>query len=180
MSFSIQDFLPQPIVDFITDVTEWMVDAAAGADTWEQILVMLAGGATPFLESYATSFVGVLVGMPEALAVSAAVVGNVLCMLALTLLAGGARSMTTGNTDPESDKGRRKMGRKRVGKYLDRLGVPGVCLATPLVLPTMFTAPILVGMGASKRGVIGWMITSIVAWGVIFGFFGDWASTTFM
>lgn len=180
MTLGFLDFLPQPVTDFMAEVMEWMVQTAEGADTWQQILVMLAGGAIPFLESYATSFVGVLVGIPEPLAVSAAVVGNVLCMLVLTLMAGGARSMATRNVDPEATGGRKSKRRERVGKYLDRLGVPGVSLVTPLVLPTMFTAPILVGMGASKRGVIGWMIVSIAAWGVLFGFFGEWVSTWFV
>ncbi len=94
-----------------------------------------------------TSFVGVLVGIPEPLAVSAAVVGNVACMLILTYMASGARSMAArGRTAPEQEPSKR---RRKVAKAMDRLGVPGVCLATPLVLPTMFTAPILVGMGAA-------------------------------
>lgn len=179
MTIGFLDILPQPIVDFITDVMEWMVETAAGADTWQQILVMLAGGAIPFLESYVTSFVGVLVGMPAPLAVSAAVVGNVACMLVLTFLTGGARSVATrGREDaPQAQPSKR---RQRIAKYMDRLGVPGVCLATPLVLPTMFTAPILVGMGAKVHSVILWMTVSIVAWGVLFGFFGDWVSGWFM
>ncbi|MFD5821528.1 hypothetical protein [Nesterenkonia xinjiangensis] len=152
-----------------------MVETAAGAETWQQTLVMLAGGAIPFLESYVTSFVGVLVGMPAPLAVSAAVVGNVVCTLVLTFLTGGARSMATRGKEAQPSKRR-----QRVAKYMDRLGVPGVCLATPLVLPTMFTAPILVGMGAKVQSVILWMTVSIIAWGVLFGFFGDWVSGWFM
>lgn len=173
------DILPQPVVDFTVDVMEWMVETAAGAETWQQILVMLAGGAIPFLESYVTSFVGVLVGMPALLAVSAAVVGNVMCMVVLTFLTGGARSAATRGrpASPEAQPNKR---RRRVAKYMERLGVPGVCLATPLVLPTMITAPILVGMGAKLRSVILWMTLSIIAWGVLFGFFGDWASGWFM
>lgn len=170
--------LPQPVVNFMTDVMEWMVNTAAGAEPWQQVLVMLAGGAIPFLESYVTSFVGVMVGIPEPLAVSAAVVGNVACMLVLTYMASGARSMATrGRTAPEQEPSKR---RRKVAKAMDRLGVPGVCLATPLVLPTMFTAPILVGMGARRGTVIGWMVLSIAAWGVLFGFFGDWVSGWFM
>lgn len=178
MALGFLGILPQPVVDFMTEVMEWMIDTAAGAEPWQQILVMLAGGAVPFLESYATSFVGVLVGIPEPLAVGAAVVGNMVCMLVLTYMASGARSMATrGRTSPEEEPSKR---RRKVAAALDRLGVPGVCLATPLVLPTMFTAPILVGMGARRGAVIVWMSLSIAAWAVLFGFFGDWVSGWFM
>lgn len=178
MTLGILNLLPQPVVDFTVDVMEWMVQMATGAETWQQVLVMMAGGAIPFLESYVTSFVGALVGIPEPLAVSAAIIGNVVCMLVLTYMASGARSMATrGRTAPEQEPSKR---RRKVAKTMDRLGVPGVCLATPLVLPTMFTAPILVGMGARRGTVIFWMILSIAAWGVLFGFFGDWVSGWFM
>lgn len=35
-------------------------------------------------------------------------------------------------------------------------------------------------MGARRGTVIGWMVLSIAAWGVLFGFFGDWVSGWFM
>ena len=179
MTIGLLNFLPEPVVDFITDAMEWMVTTADGADIWQQILLLVAGGAIPFLESYVTSFVGVLLGISEPVAVAAAVVGNVACMLVLTTMAGGARSVATRNRTPDPDEEPSKR-RRRMMKILERFGVPGVSLATPLVLPTMITAPILVGMGASKRAVIGWMTVSIAAWGALFGFFGGWAMNWFM
>ncbi|MFV0285465.1 MAG: hypothetical protein ACK5IM_03625, partial [Demequina sp.] len=66
--------------------------------------------------------------------------------------------------------------RQKIAGYLERFGVPGVSLLGPLALPSQFTAPTMVALGASARSVYFWMGISIVAWGVLFGFFGNWAA----
>ena len=179
MTLGLLEVLPQPVVDFMTYIMEWMVETAADAETWQQVLVMMAGGAIPFVESYVASLIGVLVGIPAPLAVAAAVAGNVICMLILTVGAGGARGLFTRSRGVDQEQTPSKR-RQRMARIMSRFGVPGVCLLTPLVLPTMITAPILVGMGAKKGNVIGWMTLSIIGWGVLFGFFGDWVSAWFM
>lgn len=199
------DFMPDPITDFITDTIEWLTDMAVGADAWQQFLVLMLAGAIPFVESYIGSFLGVLLGVSSPLAVSAAVVGNVVCMLVLTALVSKTRSAVTGlgrsagpravagaqvgaqdvaqggdtavAVDSASITGSKR--RRKVAGLLERFGVPGVSFLTPLVLPTQITAPILVGAGARPASVYGYMTASIIAWGVLFGFFGDWVSGWF-
>ena len=175
--------------DFIMTLTTWV----AGLESWQQLGALVLISAIPFVESYTGSFLGVLVGINPGLAVAAAVVGNTISTFALIALAGGARSAVArgrgrrgeqpGTLDesasngssaneaaPNSKKARRNA---KIAKYFDRFGVPGVSLLGPLALPSQFTAPAMVGLGASKRSVYVWMFISIVAWGVLFGFFSD-------
>ncbi|GAA1807641.1 hypothetical protein [Nesterenkonia flava] len=170
------DFMPDFITDFVVDVLTWLGDTLTGAEPWQQFFVILLAGAIPFVESYLASFFTVLLGVTPWLAVPAAILGNWLCMMVLTALTGGARDAATRGRDPKPEQ-ETSRSRRRVAKYVDRFGVPGVCFLTPLVLPTMITAPILVGFGASRRNVYLYMTLSIIAWGVLFGVFSDWVMT---
>ncbi|AUS80829.1 hypothetical protein C1701_23570 [Actinoalloteichus sp. AHMU CJ021] len=167
--------------NFITDLFAQLAEFAAGAETWQQVGVLLIAGAIPFIESYLGSFLGVLVGVPAGLAVPAAILGNVIVTFALIALASKARVAATrrrGNGGGGgADAPRRK---QKIAKYLDRFGVPGVCLLGPIVVASQITAPALVALGATKRSVYVWQAVAIVAWGVLFGFFGDLAAGWFM
>lgn len=178
------DFMPDFITDFVVDTLTWLTEMANDAEGWQQFLVIMLAGAIPFIESYVAGFLGVLVGVPAPLAVTAAVAGNLVCMLVLTALTSGARTAVIRGRRSADDGGvavveKPSKSQRRVGRYVERLGVPGVCLLTPLVLPTMITAPILVGFGAKPRFVYFWMTVSIIAWGVLFGFFGEWVAGWF-
>jgi hypothetical protein len=59
---------------------------------------------------------------------------------------------------------RRAKGRKRLGAWLVRFGVPGASILAPLALPTQLTAAFLVGSGVRKEWVVLWQAIAIVLW----------------
>ncbi|MFC0358270.1 hypothetical protein ACFFHC_00375 [Kytococcus schroeteri] len=119
--------------------------------------------AIPFVESYFGSTIGVLAGLHPAVAVAAAVVGNVVSMLLFVTLAGTGRALATSGAEEESPR------RRRFRRAFDRWGVPGVSLLGQTMLPSQVTSALMVGLGADRRAVIGWQCVSIVLWGVLFG-----------
>lgn len=165
------------IQDFFAQLTA-LVDGLA---PWQQVLALVPAGAIPFIESYLGSFLGTLVGIHPAIAIPAAVLGNLLATFAVTALAGRARGAvlrgrgadgagTEGAGSASGAGGGRFRG--KVAGALDRYGVPGVCLLGPLVVASQITAPTLVALGATRSRVYLWMGVSIVAWGLAFGLFG--------
>lgn len=123
----------------------------------------------PFVESYLGSFIGTVVGVDPLLAVAAAVVGNILATFLMIALAGGVRGAATRKKKQTATS----RGRRKVARWFDRLGVPGVSLLGAVLLPTQITAPTLVALGARKGAVYVWMAIAITAWGIAFGFFGE-------
>ena len=128
-----------------------------------QWLGVVVAGAIPFVESYFGSVVGVLAGLDPAIAVGAAVVGNVASMLALVLGAHGLRRRFAG--DPREPSPRQQ----RLRRAFDKYGVAGVSLLGQTILPSQITATAMVSFGADRNAVIRWQIVSIVLWGVAFG-----------
>lgn len=167
-------------MDLISDLFTRLHEFAAGADTWQQVLALVLAGAIPFIESYLGSFLGVAAGVPPALAVAAAVAGNIICTFALVAGASRVRSLAIRNrvTAPasgidEAPSPERSRARTKVATYADRFGVPGVCLLGPIVVASQITAPALIAIGASRRSVYLFQAISILAWGILFGFFGE-------
>lgn len=119
--------------------------------------------AIPFVESYFGSTIGILAGMHPAVAIPAAIVGNIVSMLLFVTLAGTGRALATSGAEEESPR------RRRFRKAFDRWGVPGVSLLGQTMLPSQVTSALMVGLGADRRAVIGWQCVSIVLWGVLFG-----------
>lgn len=174
--------------DFFAQLTSFF----SGLEPWQQILALVPAGAIPFIESYLGSFLGTVVGIHPAIAIPAAVLGNLLATFAVIALAGGARdAVTRGRTSnsressaPDvtgqaADEQTATSGRFRskVASALDKYGVPGVCLLGPLVVASQITAPTLVALGATKGRVYLWMGISILAWGILFGIFGGVLTT---
>lgn len=163
--------------DFFAQLTSFV----SGLDPWQQVLALVPAGAIPFVESYLGSFLGTLVGIHPAIAIPAAVLGNVLATFAVTALAGRARGAVLrgrGADRSGSDDAVAASGagggrfRSKVAGALDRYGVPGVCLLGPLLVASQITAPTLVALGATRSRVYLWMGVSILAWGLAFGLFG--------
>lgn len=126
--------------------------------------VMLAA-AIPFIESYFGSVLGVLAGVNPAIAIAAAIVGNVLSMLVFVLSAHGMRSgIVRGKATRELSPRR-----ERLREKFDKYGVAGVSLLGQAILPSQITSAAMVSFGASKNVVIFWQIISIILWGVAFG-----------
>jgi len=163
------------IQDFFAQLTA-LVDGLA---PWQQVLALVPAGAIPFIESYLGSFLGTLVGIHPAIAIPAAVLGNLLATFAVTALAGRARGAVlrgrgadgAGAEDAGAEAGGGRF-RSKVADALDRYGVPGVCLLGPLLVASQITAPTLVALGATRSRVYLWMGVSIVVWGLAFGLFG--------
>lgn len=167
------------ISDTIADLFQRLAEYAASVEPWQQFLVILLAGAVPFIESYLGSFLGVALGIePSAAVVATAVLGNVISTFALIALAARARSAATsrrgdsggdkaGDSKPPSNR------QRKIARYVEKLGVPGVSLLGPIILASQITGPTLVALGADKRAVYLFQGISIIAWGVLFGFFGD-------
>ncbi len=121
--------------------------------------------AIPFVESYFGSVVGVIVGVHPVVAITAAVIGNIISMLAFVFAAHGVRSKVTAGRPAKPESARRRKLRER----FDRYGVAGVSLLGQTLLPSQITSAAMVSFGASRNAVILWQIVSIILWGVLFG-----------
>ncbi len=144
------------MLDGLRELTE------ATEPIWQWTVVMLAG-AIPFVESYFAGPLGIVAGMVPALAIAAAIVGNVISMVIVVLLAGRVR--TASGADQKELTPRRQRFKDR----FDRWGVPGVSLLGQTLLPSQITSGLMVGFGASRQQVIIWQIVSIILWGLAFG-----------
>lgn len=156
----------------IQDLFAQLTTFVDGLEPWQQVLALIPAGAIPFIESYLGSFLGTVVGIHPALAIPAAVLGNLLSTFTVIALTGRARdAVTSGRERLEPKKPSRF--REKIATALDKYGVPGVCLLGPLLVASQITAPTLVALGASRGRVYVWMGISIIAWGILFGVFGS-------
>lgn len=142
--------------------------------------VMLVA-AIPFIDSYFGAVIGVLIGLPTALAIGVAVVGNVISMLIFVMTAHGVRGKVVagkaaGRAAAGSDSGSsggeepvESPRREKIRRAFDKYGVAGVSLVGPAILPSQFTSAAMVSFGANRNAVIFWQIISIVLWGTVFG-----------
>lgn len=128
-----------------------------------QWLAVLGMGAIPYVESHGAAAVGVAAGVPAILAFVLGVAGNLACTLPLIMLAARVRTRVTGGRAKELTPRQQK-----VRRSFDRFGVAGVSLIGPLLLPSQFTGPALVSVGAPRQTVIAWQIIAILAWGALF------------
>jgi membrane protein YqaA with SNARE-associated domain len=129
---------------------------------WAGVLLVAA---IPFVESYFGSVIGVLAGLPPAVAIIAAVLGNIASMLVFVLGTHRVRSRVVDGKTTKKPSARRQKLRAQFDKY----GVAGVSLLGQTILPSQITSAAMVSFGASKNAVILWQVVSIVLWGVAFG-----------
>lgn len=155
------------------DLLVQLHDLVSGLEPWQQVLALIPAGAIPFIESYLGSFLGTTLGIHPALAIPAAVVGNLIATFAVVGLAGGARDALTRNRGERTTEKKPSRFRAKIAAALDKYGVPGVCLLGPLLVASQITGPTLVALGAAKSRVYLWMGISITAWGIVFGVFGS-------
>lgn len=145
---------------------EALSDFTAGLPGWAQWLGVMLVSAIPFVESYFGSVIGILVGVHPAVAVAAAIAGNIISMLAFVLGADAARRKAVGAREHTTEPTPR---RQRLKRMFDRFGVPGVSILGQTLLPSQITSGAMVSFGASRNAVILWQCISIVLWGVAFG-----------
>ena len=147
----------------------------SGLEPWQQLLALVPVGAIPFIESYLGSFLGTTLGIHPALAIPAAVLGNLLATFGAIALSGRARDAVTDGRSRRGAERERTPSRFRakVATAVEKYGVPGVALLGPFVVASQITAPTLVALGAARSRVYLWMGISIIAWGLLFGVFGS-------
>lgn len=146
------------MIDALQDFT------ASFPEIFQWVGVMLIA-AIPFVESYFGSTIGVLAGVNPAVAIVAAIAGNVISMLIFVLSAHGVRSKAVAGKEPKVLTPRRQ----RLRAQFDKYGVAGVSLLGQTILPSQITSATMVSFGAPKNVVIVWQILSITIWGVVFG-----------
>ncbi|MCD1570098.1 hypothetical protein [Agromyces mediolanus] len=141
-------------------------DFAGSLPAYLQWLGVMLVAAIPFVESYFGSVVGVLIGLPPAVAIGVAVIGNVVSMLIFVLTAHGVRSKVVAGKQQAPEESPR---REKLRRAFDKYGVAGVSIVGQTILPSQITSAAMVSFGASRNAVIFWQIVSIVLWGVVFG-----------
>ncbi|MFF2275750.1 hypothetical protein [Agromyces sp. NPDC058126] len=157
------------------DALQDFASSLPGVMQWLGVMLI---SAIPFVDSYFGSVVGVLIGLPPAVAIGVAVIGNVISMLGFVFAAHGVRSKvvagkaaaagagaSAGSVSSDASSSRNE----KVRRAFDKYGVAGVSLLGPFVLPSQFTSAAMVSFGANRNAVIAWQIVSIVIWGVVFG-----------
>ncbi|MCD5346033.1 hypothetical protein LR269_06240 [Agromyces sp. S2-1-8] len=156
-------------------------DFASSLPDFLQWFGVMLISAVPFIDSYFGSVVGVLIGLPPAVAIGVAVIGNVLSMLGFVFAASGVRSKvvagkaaaagagSASSADASATDGVPSPRREKVRRAFDKYGVAGVSLLGPFVLPSQFTSAAMVSFGANRNAVIAWQMVSIVIWGVVAG-----------
>lgn len=147
-----------PMIESLQDFT------ASFPELLQWVGVMLIA-AIPLVESYFGSAIGVLAGVTPAVAIAAAIVGNIVSMLIFVFSAHGVRSGVVRGKEPQPLSPRREKLRERFDKY----GVAGVSLLGQVLLPSQITSAAMVSFGASRNAVILWQVISITIWGVVFG-----------
>lgn len=84
---------------------------------------------------------------------------------ATTITVDGPDAASGVSTEDSGEKQDRKAkGRKKLGAWLVRFGVPGASILAPFALPTHFTAAFFVASGVKKSWVILWQVVAIVLW----------------
>lgn len=153
---------------WITGLQNWTQDLPAALQWLGVILV----SAIPFVESFFGGPIGILAGMHPAIAIGAAVLGNMLSLILVVYVAHWVRTaILHKRPQPDTEKSAK---REKVKRIFDRFGVPGVSILGPLALPSQFTAPLMVSFGASRHAVMAWMLVSVILWGVGFGLLAAW------
>ncbi|WP_394280258.1 small multidrug efflux protein [Microbacterium sp.] len=149
-------------------------------------------GAVPFVEGEGAVTVGIIGGIHPLVAGVAAVAGNILCVLVVVLVTAGTRraivtrhrarvsareavAVGGGTVAVEELEARERSEaatsprKQKFFRALDKYGVPGVSLLGPLLLPTMFTAATLAGIGISHGRIMFWQTLAIIGWTSIVG-----------
>jgi len=56
--------------------------------------------------------------------------------------------------------------RERIERVWKRYGIPGVALQAPLLTGPLLATILALGLGAPPRPLLGWMLASVVFWGM--------------
>ena len=142
---------------------DWLRDLTEAADPIWQWLVIILAGAIPFVESYFGSALGVVAGVHPAVAITAAIVGNLASMILLVVFAERIRRWRRVENKPLSTR------QLKFKTAFDKYGIAGVSLLGQTLLPSQITSMAMVAFGAPKNLVILWQTISVILWGTAFG-----------
>ncbi|MGO3884945.1 MAG: small multidrug efflux protein [Mycetocola sp.] len=145
----------------LSDLIANFQDLVAQVPDAVQPLIVAAAGAVPFIEGEGSAVIGIIGGINPVIAAIAGIVGNFLCVAVLVLLGSRVRTAVTARRESTAEVSPR---REKFQRAFTRYGVPGVSLLGPLLLPTQFTAVMLVGSGVSRGRVLLWQGIAIVGW----------------
>ena len=152
-----------------------------------QPLVVALAGAVPFIEGEGAAAIGIVGGIPPAVAMVAAAIGNFASVAVVVLLTSRARVAVVthyrGRARESVAAGHASRGRsveldeprtprqEKFARAFQRYGLPGVSLLGPLLLPTQFTATMLAGAGVNRTHILVWQAIAIVLWTTVIGAF---------
>lgn len=135
-------------------------------DSTDQIfqwLAIMLIAAIPFVESYFAGPIGILAGVNPAIAICAAIIGNIISMVLCVLFGDRIRKLRHKDDKPLSAS------KQKLKVKFDRYGVAVVSLVGQTVLPSQITSAAMVAFGAQRNKVIFWQVISIILWGIAFG-----------
>lgn len=137
-----------------------------------QWLAVLLAGATPFVESYYGSVIGIIAGVSPLVAIPAAVIGNVASTLGVIHIADFLRTHRLTRrelTHEEGTRFERSLRNPKLRRRFEKYGIVGVSLGSQVILPSQITAATLIGAGMPTRKVALWQTLSITLWGILYG-----------
>lgn len=159
-------------------------DLVAQVPDLVQPLVIALAGAVPFIEGEGAAALGIVGGIHPVIAALAGIVGNFLCVLIIVTVTARTRGAIVSHRASRREAKAAENGtpvvaiddvqeaapsarKAKILGALDKYGVPGVSLLGPLLVPTMFTAATLAGIGIAKSRILFWQGLAIIGWTVV-------------
>jgi len=134
-----------------------------------QFLGVMIVAMIPFVEGYFAVPVGIAIGFPVVLTISAAIVGNWISVMAVIIASDRFKQWLQGRAASERKQEKQNKRLERGQKLFHKYGVPGVSLLGPLLIGDHIAALICIASGAPKRYVMVWQTIAIIVWAVGMG-----------
>lgn len=138
---------------------------------WAMLGAVFLGGAFPWLEAIIVIPAGILAGLPTALVIIAAVVGNLLTVALAAIYGERARRWwierrrrRRPDGDHPATAQRRNRRQQRIDRVMTRWGMPGLAVLGPIGLGTQLSALAAVAVGVRARQAFLWVGAGTVAW----------------
>ncbi len=147
----------QPLITNLHEFT-------AGIPLVLQLIATAVWSTIPFIEADAGVMIAILAGVPIIPATIAAIVGNVLAVMAVIAATDRIRRWLKNHSSKQKQEKRQTKVRRAVQKY----GVPGASLLGPLLIGTHLNALFMAAAGVDRRYLFIWQVIAIVVWAVIF------------
>lgn len=120
----------------------------------------------PFIEGYVAVPLGIAIGFPAWMTITAAIVGNWISVMVVILASDRFKQWLQRRKTSERQQEKQNKRLERGQKLFQKYGVPGVSLLGPLLIGDHIAALVCIASGASKRYVIIWQTIAIVVWAV--------------